>query len=64
MTVKQCRRCGDSIIHGAANRYQLRAYDLGESSGALYEGGLCAARWNDLVRFMAEDPCERRWATA
>lgn len=59
-----CERCGDSVIHGAPNRFQFRAVDLADSTGTFYQGRLCSACWGDLVRFMAEDPCEKRWATA
>jgi hypothetical protein len=64
MTGETCTRCGDSVIHSTPDRFQLQAWDFSTSTAAYFEGRLCTVCWNDLIRFMAADPADRRWATA
>lgn len=55
---EQCKRCGDTINHGHGDRFRFSAWDFAESSGAIYEGGLCRSCWGDLVEFLQGDRLE------
>lgn len=64
MTGGKCTRCGEAIIHGATDRFQLRAWDFTESSAAFFNGCLCTACWNDLLQFMEGNPTNSGGASA
>lgn len=51
---RTCERCGDTVTV-APNRFQIRAYDFTESTGALLEGRLCSYCWDDFMAFLAGD---------
>lgn len=50
-----CERCGNTVVVGP-NRFQIRAYDFTESTGAFVEGRLCSYCWDDLMAFMTNQP--------
>lgn len=47
----KCERCGDTIV--VPNRFNVRAYDFTESTGAFVEGRLCSYCWDDLMAFFS-----------
>lgn len=46
-----CERCGDTVAV-VPDRFQLRAYDFTESTGAFVDGRLCSYCWDSLMAFL------------
>jgi hypothetical protein len=50
----RCIRCGDAIIVGDGDRFQLRALDRTDGTVATHVGRLCSHCWGAFTEFMEQ----------